>query len=263
MSQPEFDVLFASTAEHLRAVQMLRYDVFVRELGGDGPMVDHAHCLEQDQFDPHSRHLLVLDRAREGGICGQVVGAYRLLDRAGAEQAGGFYSEQEYDLSLLTSSDRHLLELGRSCLHRDYRGGMAMYHLWSALAAHIIAQNVDVLFGVARFYGCDAQALAQPLSLLHHRHLAPEALRVTARTPCVPLDLIAADDLDRKAAMLQMPALIKAYLRLGGFVGQGAYLDETFNTTDVCLILDVASMSERQKRIYTKGQRNEPNLASE
>lgn len=255
MPQPDFEVIFASTDAHLHAVQALRYDVFISELGGDGAMVDHALGLECDQYDAYSRHLLLLDRARTGGLKKQVVGAYRLLDQAGAAQAGGFYSEDEYDLSALLNSKRSLLELGRSCLHPDYRGGTAMFELWSALAKHILREHIDILFGVASFHGSDAAALAQPLSLLHHRHLAPKNLRVKAKAPFRELEMIAENDLDRKAAMIQIPALIKAYLRLGGVVGQGAYMDESFNTTDVCLILDVAQMSEKQRRIYSKEHR--------
>ncbi|MGB7316354.1 MAG: GNAT family N-acyltransferase [Planktotalea sp.] len=254
MTQPDFDVIFASTEAHLRAVQALRYDVFVRELGGDGALVDHEQCLERDRFDPYSRHLLLIDRTRTGEEGGKVVGAYRLLDQDGAAQAGGFYSEHEYDLSCLLKSKRRLLELGRSCLHREYRGGTAMYHLWSALAEHIMREGIDILFGVASFHGSDPADWAQPLSLLFQRHLAPEALRVTAKPPNAPLDMIEPEQLDRKAAMIQIPALIKAYLRLGGVVGQGAYLDYKFNTTDVCLILDVAQMSEKQRKLYTKGR---------
>lgn len=254
MSQPEFETIFARTAEHLEAAQALRYQVFVQELGGDGALVDHARGLEQDRFDPFSEHLLLLDRTRGGGVSGQVVGAYRLLDQAGAEKTGGFYSEQEYDLTPLKASRRALLELGRSCLHRDYRGGMAMYHLWSALAEHVLASQVDVLFGVASFHGTDVERLAQPLSLLHYNHRAAAALRPHAREPSTPLDLLPEEQLDRKAAMLQIPALIKAYLRLGGGIGEGAFLDHSFNTTDVCLVLDTAQMSEKQRKIYTRGR---------
>lgn len=253
MPQPDFDVIFATSEAALRAAQSLRYEVFVRELGSDGALVDHAAKLERDAFDPFSHHLLLLDRARGESVGAQCVGVYRLLDEQGAAQAGSFYSAHEYDLAPLLGSGRKLLELGRSCLHKDYRGGSAMYHLWSALAGYVLAQEIDVLFGVASFHGTQVADLAAPLSLLHHRHLAPPELRVAARAPCVALDQIAEEALDRKAAMLQIPALIKAYLRLGGGVGEGAYIDHAFNTTDVCLILDVAQMSEKQRKIYMQG----------
>ncbi|ABG32203.1 GNAT family N-acetyltransferase [Roseobacter denitrificans] len=248
-SAPSFETRLASCEEDLRAAQALRYEVFVEELGGGGAMVDHENRLEQDRFDPYFEHLILTDTTK-----GKVVGVYRLMRQAQARKAGEFYSASEYDLTALVSSGRRILELGRSCLHRDYRGGMALYHLWSGLARYIARHEIEVLFGVASFHGTDPKALAQPLSLLHHRHLAPPKLRVRAREEAYqPMDLIAEKDLDRRAAMVQVPSLIKAYLRLGGFVGEGAFIDHAFNTTDVCLVLDTAQMNQRQARVYQGG----------
>ena len=126
MSEPHFDTVFARSDEDLSAAQALRYDVFVDELGGDGDLVEHDTRLEKDRFDRFARHLLLLDRARGGTISQQVVGVYRLLDNEGAARAGGFYSEAEFNIDALTVPGLRLLELGRSCLHKDYRGGMAM-----------------------------------------------------------------------------------------------------------------------------------------
>ena len=132
---PQFAVRLARDQSDLHAAQRLRYEVFVTELGGGGDMVDHADRREEDRFDPFFDHLLLLDHARPD--TDQVVGVYRLLRADQAMAAGQFYSEDEYDLALLKASGRPLLELGRSCLHRDYRGGMGMFHLWHALAAYV------------------------------------------------------------------------------------------------------------------------------
>lgn len=245
---PSFSVKLAETDAELRAAQALRYDVFVRELGGGGEMVDHDKGLERDRFDPYFDHMLLIDEAS-----GRVVGVYRLLRDDQARAAGQFYSEDEYDLSVLKSGGRKLLELGRSCLHRDYRGTMAMYHLWTGLADYVRRHDIAILFGVASFHGTDIASLAPSLSLLHHNHLAPPDLRVRAVSAHFQsMDLIAAADLDRRSAMLGVPSLIKAYLRLGGFVGEGAYVDHRFNTTDVCLVMDTARMNQRQTRLYTE-----------
>ncbi len=244
---PSFTVKLAETDAELLAAQRLRYDVFVRELGGGGEMVDHDAGLERDKFDPYFDHMLAIDDQT-----GETVGVYRLLPGERAAELGQFYSEDEYDVTVLKDSGRKLLELGRSCLHPDYRGGTAMYHLWNGLATYVAERQIEVLFGVASFHGTDVQALAQPLSMLHHNHLAPSDLRVRAQPEVFEsMDLVAPDALDRRAAMVQVPALIKAYLRLGGFVGEGAFIDHAFNTTDVCLILDTARMNERQRRIYS------------
>jgi len=243
---PAYAVRQASSAADIEAAKRLRYEVFVEELGGAGQQVDHALRLEQDKFDDFCDHLLVSDCATD-----TVVGVYRVMRRDQAEAAGSFYSESEYDLTPLLDGDRRLLELGRSCLHKDYRGGAALFHLWSGLADYVARHRIEVLFGVASFHGTDAEALAGPLSLLHHRYLAPDHLRVTAMPDARQrMDLIPEDRLDRPAIMRAMPPLIKAYLRLGGVVGQGAYIDYAFNTTDVCLILDTAVMNARQARLY-------------
>ncbi|SDN85232.1 Putative hemolysin [Lutimaribacter pacificus] len=251
--EPRFAVTLAADEADLRAAQRLRYEVFVAELGGGGAMVDHENRLERDRFDPFFDHLILRDDARAPGD--RVIGVYRLLRDDQAARIGQFYSEDEYDLSVLKSSGRKLLELGRSCLHRDYRGGMAMFHLWNSLASYVSDHEIEILFGVASFHGTDPDALAAPLSLLHHGHLAPPDLRVRARPEhFTAMDRIAAEALDRKAAVLEIPALIKAYLRLGGFVGEGAWIDHAFNTIDVCLILDTARMSDRQRAIYSRGR---------
>ncbi|MBF9050520.1 GNAT family N-acetyltransferase [Roseobacter sp. HKCCD9010] len=247
-----FEVRLATDAEDLRAAQRLRYEVFVGELGGDGPLVDHQARLEQDRFDPYFDHLMLLDHRRAAGD--QVVGVYRLMGDAQARAAGQFYSEDEYDLQVLKRSGRRLLELGRSCLHAEYRGGSAMMHLWNGLAAYVSAREIEVMFGVASFHGTDIGPLAQPLSFLHHRHLAPVDIRVRARAEAFQrMDLVPEEQLDRPAATRAIPSLIKAYLRLGGFVGEGAFIDRPFNCVDVCLIMDTARMSDRHRAIYQKG----------
>lgn len=246
MATAEIDVRFARDAADLRAAQRLRYEVFVRELGGDGPLVDHADEMERDRFDPFVDHLIAFDGT-------QAVGVYRLMRADQAQAAGGFYSAGEYDLAPLVASGRRVLELGRSCLHPAYRGGMTMHLLWTALAEYIERHRIEVLFGVASFHGTDVAALAPSLSLLHHRHLAPADLRVRACANAFQrMDLLEEAEIDRRAAMRAIPSLIKAYLRLGGTVGDGAFVDHQFNTTDVCLILDTAQMNDRQRRIYDK-----------
>lgn len=250
-----YELRLARTDRDLRAAQRLRYSVFVAELGGDGPMVDHAERLEKDEFDPIFDHLILVDPRRNVAALDDVVGVYRLLPGDKLTAGGGFYSESEYDLSALKSSGRRLLELGRSCVHPAYRGSTAMFHLWNGLADYVADHDIEVLFGVASFHGTDAAALAQPLAYLHHYHLAPEPLRVCARPQQYQaMDVLPIDKLDRTLAMTGTPALIKAYLRLGGFVGEGAWIDHAFNTTDVCLVMDTGRMSAKHRSFYDRKQ---------
>ncbi|MBY6005624.1 GNAT family N-acetyltransferase [Salipiger bermudensis] len=249
LDDADFTVRLARDEADLRAAQRLRYEVFVAELGGGGALVDHAERLERDRFDPFFDHLILTDARREDAV----VGVYRLLRDDQAEAAGQFYSEDEYDLAPLRASGRRLLELGRSCLHPEYRGGTAMMHLWNALADYVRSHGIEILFGTASFHGTDVAALAQPLSLLHHRHLAPEPLRVRSKR-FQSMDLLPEPEIDRRAAMRDVPALIKGYLRLGGVVGEGAFVDHAFNTTDICLVMDTARLNEKAAGIYTRGR---------
>jgi putative hemolysin len=250
---PPYAVRLATTPEDLTAAQALRYQVFVRELGGNGPLVDHEQGLERDAFDPFFDHLILVDRRIDPATLGHVIGAYRILPCDRRTAAGRFYSETEFDLTPLLASGRRLLELGRSCVHADHRGGTAMFHLWNGLAEYVLDRGIEVLFGAASFHGTDVAALAEPLSWLYHHHLAPPAMRVRALPPHrQDMNLIPADRLDRRAAMAATPALIKAYLRLGGFVGDGAWIDRAFNTTDVFLVMDTGQMSARHREFLIR-----------
>lgn len=254
-AEPHFELRLAASDRDLRAAQRLRYRVFVEELGGDGDLVDHAARLERDEFDPHYDHLILIDTRRDAGALDHVVGVYRLLTSEKARVAGRFYSETEYDLAALRATGRKLLELGRSCVDPAYRGGTAMFHLWNGLADYVLERQIEILFGVASFHGTDLAALKMPLAYLHHHHLAPPELRVRVQPAHFQsMDLVARYQIDRPAAMVAIPALIKAYLRLGGFVGDGVYVDHRFNTTDVCLLMDTSAMSARHKAFYTRHQ---------
>lgn len=254
LDQDHLDVRLAETEADLRASERLRYKVFVEELGGDGALVDHAGRFERDRFDPYFDHLVLVDRRRDAGALDHVVGVYRLMPGERAADAGGFYSEGEYDLSPLLATGRKLLELGRSCVHPDYRGGIALMRLWQGLGAYVLRHGAEILFGVASFHGTDIERLAQPLSHLHHAYLAPPELRVRARNDVFQtMDLVPEDQIDRVAAMRAVPPLIKSYLRLGGFVGHGAFIDRAFNTTDICLILDTKRLSPQDRARFGGG----------
>ena len=247
------EVRLARSESDRLAAQRLRYAVFIEELGGDGADVDHANRLERDALDAHFDHLVLVDARRDAAALDHVVGVYRLLPGERAAAIGRFYCDAEYDLAPLRATGRRLLELGRSCVHPDYRGGTAMFHLWNGLADYVLERGIEILFGVASFHGTDIERLRQPLAYLHHFHLAPPALRVRVQPQHFqPMDLLPVAALDRRAAMQATPSLIKAYLRLGGFVGDGAFIDHAFNTTDVCLVMDTARMSDRHRSWYTR-----------
>jgi len=237
----------------LQGAQRLRYRVFVQELGAGGDLVDHEARLERDELDTHFDHLILVDPARDPESLDHVIGVYRLLPGERAAEIGRFYCDDEYDLAPLRASGRRLVELGRSCVDPAHRKGPAMMYLWNGLAEYVMARGIDLLFGVASFPGAAPGAHDLALSWLHHHHLAPPGLRVRAWPAArYPMDRLPPEALDRKAALAAMPALIRGYLRLGGVVGEGAWIDRAFNTTDVCLIVDTRAMSGRHHDFYTR-----------
>jgi putative hemolysin len=248
-----FTLRLAQNERDLRAAQRLRYRVFVEGLGATGIGVDHENQLETDPFDAYFDHLILVDQRLDAEQLADVVGVYRLLPSDKLSQSGGFYSEGEFDLGPLKASGRKLLELGRSCVHPQYRGGTAMFHLWNGLADYVLERDIQVLFGAASFHGTDPGAHRQSLSYLYHNHLAPPHLQVRAIGPeRLSMDLLTVDQVERRSAVAAIPALIKAYLRLGGFVGDGAWIDTAFNTTDVCLVMDTEKMSAKHRDFYLR-----------
>ena len=246
MQSPQFLTFFANSDDDVRACQHLRHTVFVDEMGARASDTK----LEVDQFDQHADHLMLVDKTRTADD--RLVGVYRLMNLEQASAAGGFSCENEFDLSPIRKASPKLLELGRSCVHPDYRKGMALFHLWQALAAHVVHTETQILFGAASFPGTDPDRFGPALAHLHDAHLAPDRLRVISKVPAV---FNRPPNLDRKAALAQMPSLIKSYLRLGGKIGSGAFVDNAFNTTDVCMIVDVKNMNHSQKALYAQDRR--------
>lgn len=247
----EFSIKLATSPEERLAAQRLRYRVFVEELGAATDSISDDLKVERDDYDAYFDHLILQDKSlpKEN----DVIGSYRLLRNDVAKTATGFYSASEFDLNKITTSGRKSVELGRSCVDARYRNGMAMHLLWKGVADYVLTHDIEVMFGVASFQNTDPNAIAHALSFLHHTYLSPEDLRVCAYgDAAIDIDMLAADEVDRRLAVMQMPSLIKSYLRLGGTVGSGAYVDHAFNTIDVCLVMDTARMSQKYKTFYER-----------
>lgn len=249
-----FTVRLAECDEDVAAAQRLRYRVFVEEMGADAAGGDSADRRERDRYDPYFEHLLLIDNeCANPDVERGVVGVYRLMRGARAKEGIGFYGAGEYDLTLLRDYPKETVELGRSCVDREHRGGAGMHLLWTGLGEYVAEHDIAILFGVASFHGADPQPLAHALSYLHHNHLAPEDLRVrTLPEHFTPMNILGPDEVDAKEALRLTPALIKAYIRLGGFVGEGAFVDHAFNTVDVCLIMDTGRMVDRYRKFYSR-----------
>jgi putative hemolysin len=242
-------VRLARTAADVRRAQRLRFDVFYKEMSA---VPDTAARLARRDIDPYDalcEHLLVIDHATpDRGDRPRVVGTYRLLRQDVAERRGGFYSAAEFDVAALIARhrDARFLELGRSCVLPPYRNRRTVELLWHGIWSYVLAHRLDVMIGCASLEGTDPDALALPLSFLHHFARAPDAWRVSALPQRhVEMNRLPASAIDRKAALHALPPLIKGYLRLGATIGDGAVIDRQFGTTDVFIVLPVAAINTR------------------
>lgn len=248
----DLELRLAEDEAEVAAAQALRYRVFYEEMAATPtPEMAAAH-RDFDSFDDYCDHLLVIDRRRGGGAAG-VVGTYRLIRRAAAERRGQFYSVDEYDIAPILAHPGEVLELGRSCIGADYRSRSAMNLMWRGISDYVRHYEIALMFGCASLPGTDPKAHAVSLSYLHHYHLAPETLRPRALPGrYVAMNMLEKPTIDRRAALGQLPPLIKGYLRLGGFVGDGAVIDPQFNTVDVCIMVKTDWVTDKYLRHYTR-----------
>lgn len=245
-------VRLARDGADLDAAQALRFAVFFDEMGARADPAAAASRRDRDRYDAVADHLLVVDHALGDGPRA-VVGTYRLIGAGGAARAGGFYSAAEYDLSALLAFPGGLLELGRSCVAPPYRTRGTLQLLWRGIATYVFHHRIGLMFGCASLPGTDLERLAPLLSYLHAHHLAPPALRPVALPGLHrPMDRLDADGLEAAAALADLPPLVKGYLRLGGFVGDGAVVDAAFNTTDVCVVVPTAQVTGKYYRHYER-----------
>lgn len=220
----------ASSEGEVLAAQRLRYQVFVEEMGAK--LSGATDGIEHDPYDPFCQHLIVVN-----SIDDQVIATTRLLTEENARHAGGFYSAKEFDLTAVTQLSGNLLEVGRTCVHRDHRTGKTLAALWSGLAARVTTQQVNYLFGCASIPIENGQHSPKTiLDALGPRFLSPWQLRSTPRYP-----LLASSQPSR--AELDIPALVKTYLRLGAWVCGEPCWDEEFKVADVFILLDMKRLN--------------------
>jgi putative hemolysin len=236
----------------VRAAQALRYKVFYEEYGAKADPKTAKSRLDQDIFDSAADHMIVVKTSPKDGQ-EEIIGTYRMLSPAGAAQIGRYYSADEYDLSNLKTSEKSLLELGRSCVLKAYRTRPVMQLLWQGIAEYVLNHRVDIMFGCASFSGTDLEQHANGLSYLYHYHKTPQNICPRAiEARFVDMNIIPKEHIDQRRAFAALPPLIKGYLRLGATIGDGAVIDEQFNTIDVCIIVQTETVSARYKKHYER-----------
>ena len=252
LSSGPLQVRLADCDADIDAAQKLRYRIFYEGLGARAAGETARERRDFDRFDERCDHLLVLDHSRGSGPQ-TVVGTYRLMRREAAARLGGFYSGGEFDIARLVAYPGEILELGRSCVDGAYRQRPTMQLLWSGIAAYVFHYDIALMFGCASLPGTDPDGLAVPLSYLRHHRLAPPTLRARALPDrYVEMNRLPMSGFDPARALALLPPLIKGYLRLGGFVGDGAVIDVDFNTVDVCIVVKTDLVSEKYSRHYVR-----------
>lgn len=235
----------ATTAAEVEAAQRLRYEIFYREMSAKPTPEMEAQSRDFDHFDPYCRHMLVIDRAHGD----KIIGTYRLMSgEVAARSPYGFYTSGEYDIAdmLKKRAGDKMLELGRSCVLKDYRTGPTMQLLWRGIFVYLLRHEIDLMFGCASLPGTDPQQLALQLSFLYHFHLAPQEELVYAHpSRCTPMNMMPKEAINEVQALHALPPLVKGYIRSGAKIGNGAVIDHQFGTTDVFIYLPMSKLNPR------------------
>lgn len=235
--KPRLEARLAVTSEMVIAAQRLRAEIFSSEYGVtfDGP-----DGLDIDHYDVFCEHMNVYDVAND---C--LIATTRLLSAEQAALAGGFYSAQEFDLSALDSLPGRILEIGRTCVHPDYRSGGAITILWSGVAEYLLREGFTTLIGCASISLADGgTTLASVMPTLREKHFVGNELRVSPSRQI----LLAAEG----TGAVSVPPLLKAYLRMGARIGGEACWDPEFNCADVFILMDVQAMAGRYAQRFLK-----------
>ena len=230
---------FARNQDELEEAQRIRYKVFAEEMGADLPSA--AEGLDRDRFDYYCEHLLVRDSDDN-----KVVGTYRIMPPEQAVAAGGYYSETEFDISRLAHLRDRMVEVGRSCVHQDYRDGGTITQLWSGLADYISKHKHEYLIGCASInMGDGGHYAASVFNKMYKLYSAPAEYRVFPHCP-LPLHAL------NQNLEVSIPPLIKGYLRLGAYIGGEPAWDPDFNTADIFILLPVSRLSERYAKHFMR-----------
>lgn len=251
----DLELRLARNSCDIKAAQKLRYQVFYEELGAIPSTATRNWQLDCDEFDEKADHLLVIDRRLENKLTGKkrnsVIGTYRLIQRSHLRYQQTFYTAHEFDITKILSFPGKILELGRSCVDIQYRNSTTLRLLWLGIARYVLNFDVDLIFGCASFPGSNPEAHRTALTYLQNRYQAPQDLCPRA-LPAKYVDMLKNNGTLKvdNWRINNLPPLIKGYLRIGGWVGDGAVIDNQFNTTDVCIIMKTRSITDRYYKHY-------------
>ena len=249
----DFEVRLTRNKEERKQVRQLRYRVFVEEEGAGATEEQRALGEEYDSYDRYAEYMAVFHN-------GRVVGTYRIIDRSAAEKMGGFYTENEFNISKIKKYNGNIAEMSRACVEKEYReNALVMRMLWAGLGEMIIRRKIGVLFGVASFVGTKPAKSAQAISYLYYNHLSPLRLRATVlpekfaegvNPKLSRMNILPPEFVDVADAKSEMTPLIKGYLRLGATFGRGVFEDAPFNSYDVFVMVETRKMDAAYQKHF-------------
>jgi putative hemolysin len=229
-----FTIKIAESNFEIKKAQSLRYKIFFKEKKIKKKSFKFLLQRDYDFYDKISDHLIIIDNNRE--IRDNVIGTYRLLRGNCAKLYRGFYTEQEFDISNLKKnfSSKDILELGRSCVHPQYRSGIILKLLWKGISNYIKMYNIKILMGCASFHGTNPSKFKDEFSLLYESYRLPEDYDVKSLQSN---EISFNKNINHSTTLNKLPPLIKGYLRAGGMVSENFYIDTEFETIDYCVIM--------------------------
>lgn len=232
----KLSVGLAHSEREILEAQKLRYRIFAGELGANLPT--RTPGVDRDIYDTYCEHLVVRDENS-----GAVVGTYRILSPENARQIGSYYSENEFDLTRLQHLRPRMVEIGRSCVHADYRTGSTITLLWAGLAKYMLENRYDYLIGCASISMADGGHAAASLFNRLGENMSPIEYRVFPRCP-LPLAALKND------LPAELPPLIKGYLRAGAYVCGDPAWDPDFNTADLPILMPMSRLDGRYAKHF-------------
>lgn len=237
----KFTVQIAETKSEVEECLRLRFSIFSEELGAD--LKSKESGLDHDKYDPFCMQLFIKDTKAN-----KIIATTRLLTSDAAYHSGGFYSESEFNLQAILKDNYRYMEVGRTCIHPDYRVGPALPLLWQGIARVVIDQDIDHLFGCASipYYGdSEAKYISSIMHYLKKHHFAGEDSRVTPHIPISNLD-------EDTSADVILPTLLKGYLKQGALICGEPFWDAQFGVADVFVMLDCDRIAERYQRHFVE-----------
>jgi len=223
--------------DDVRAAQSLRFQVFNLELN-EGLEQSYATGLDEDPFDAVCDHLIV-----EHLPSTTIVGTYRLQTGLNAAAHLGYYGAQEFDFGVFELMRDEIIELGRACVHPQYRNLIVLGLLWKGIADYALRHGARYLLGCSSITSQDPKVGATAYTDLCRKHLA------SGQWLTQPLPAYQCSMLELTEEPVKIPKLLRAYLSLGAKICGSPALDRSFKTIDFLTLLDLTTMpaSARQK----------------